>query len=320
MYSSCRLCPHSCAVDRRSHADGGAGELGVCGETSRLRLAVAGLHFGEEPPLTGKGGSGTIFVSGCAMRCPFCQNFQLSRCGMGREVGKHEFVLICEMLRDAGAENINLVTPSHMAPTLIEYLSAAKDAGIMLPVAWNSSGFESTEVIAMAADLVDFWLPDLKTISSELSQRRYGVRSYAKAAKAAVLAMVNSAPMKLDDSGDWIGVTIVRHLVLPGELDSTRELLEWFADTLSGRAALSLMTQYTPVYIPGESRGIPDRPLSETEYAQVLSWLEELNIEDGFVQELVTGSDWLPDFRKPNPFGSDLSRILWNWDPGVCRT
>ena len=292
------------------------GQRGLCGETGELRLAKAGLHFGEEPPLTGGGGSGTIFLSGCSMSCPFCQNYQISRSlqndgGIGRVVSSDEFIEICAALRDEGAENINLVTPSHMAPTLVSYLKKVRKAGILLPLAWNSSGFESSKTVEMAAEVVDIWLPDLKTLDDDAARRIYGIKKYPEAAAAAILQMADFGTVDMNKNGLMGRGLMVRHLILPGELDSTRGVLLWFAENLKGRAWLSLMSQYTPVHIPGEKRNIPERQLNESEYEMVLGWLEEFGIDDGFVQDLVPGEAWLPDFRKPNPFSSDLSRIIW---------
>lgn len=309
-YSNCLLCSRRCGVNRRS------GETGICGETDQLRLATAGLHFGEEPPLTGKGGSGTIFLSGCSMKCPICQNHQISRGGFGRVVSSDEFSEICMRLQNSGAENLNLVTPSHMAPTLAAYLTEVRGEGIVLPVAWNSSGYESMESIHMVKDLVDIWLPDLKTLSDDVALRIYGVGGYAESASSALLAMADFGGLELEDEGRMRRGLMVRHLVLPGEMDSTREVLSWFAQNLKGRALFSLMTQYTPVFIPGESRSIPNRQLNEEEAEEILEMLGDFDIDDGFVQELVPGNDWLPDFRESNPFSSELSRILWRWDRG----
>ena len=304
-YRSCRLCRRDCGTNRL------AGGQGVCGETSRLRLAVAGLHFGEEPPLVGGGGSGTLFVSGCAMKCPFCQNHQISRGGMGSEVDGGEFRDICFRLADAGAVNINLVTPSHHAPVLTRYLRDARREGLDLPVAWNSSGYESVEALSLASEAVDIWLPDLKTLDDDVARNVYGCPGYPASALEALQFMAGCGGSETNEAGVMTRGLMVRHLVLPDHLESTRHVLEWFASEMSGRARLSLMTQYTPVCVPGENRPIPGRQLDEIEYEIVLGWLDELGIEDGFVQELVPGSEWLPDFRRPNPFSSHLSRILW---------
>ena len=294
------------------------GERGACGETAALRLAVAGLHFGEEPPLTGTGGSGTVFLSGCAMGCPFCQNHRISRGGMGRAVDHGEFVAICEALRNAGAENLNLVTPSHMAPTLAGYLAAVRDGGLDLPVAWNSSGYESHEAVALVSPVVDIWLSDLKTLDAATARDIYGTPDYPEAARAALETMAAAGSPVTGAGGRLVRGLMVRHLVIPGLLESTKGVLEWFAENLAGRAWLSLMTQYTPVRVPGEQRRVPERQLNETEYNRLLAWLEDFGIDDGFVQDLVPGDEWLPDFDRRNPFGSELSRVVWRWDTGFA--
>jgi putative pyruvate formate lyase activating enzyme len=198
----------------------------------------------------------------------------------------------------------------------VSYLTEAMKAEIALPVAWNSSGYETLETIQLVKDTVDIWLPDLKTLDEEVALRVYGVRNYPAAAGPALLAMAETAIPDFVENGRMIRGLMVRHLVLPGELESTKGVLMWFAEHLAGRAWLSLMTQYTPVRIPGDNRGIPGRQLTEEEYEKTLSWLDDFGIDDGFVQDLVPGDDWLPDFRRQNPFSSDLSRILWRWDRG----
>ena len=300
LYTSCKLCPRNCGVNRL------AGEKGFCGETAALRIGAAVIHRGEEPPLVGTGGSGTIFISGCNLGCAFCQNYQISQgegCGqsLGREVSAEEFAGICTMLRDKGAENINIVTGSHAIPKIVEGLIAAKKAGVKLPVLWNSSGYEKIEALELLKDYVDIYLPDMKTLDSEIAAKYFNAPDYPQTAAAAILKMTETkgAPEKV----------IIRHLILPGCLESTRSVLRWFADNAKDRAMLSLMTQYTP--IPNIKRPMPNRYLKEEEYETVLGWLEEFKIEDGFCQELVTGNDWLPDFRRQNPFSSELSVPVW---------
>jgi putative pyruvate formate lyase activating enzyme len=269
-----------------------------------LRLAFAGLHRGEEPPLSGEGGSGTIFVSGCNLGCGLCQNWQISgRTGplLGRAVSSSEFAAICLELQDKGAENINMVTGSHAVPAIVRGLNEAKNAGLRIPVLWNSSGYESPETLELLDGIVDTYLPDLKTLDGDLAKQLFNAPDYPQAASRAILWMMQH------------GSVIIRHLILPGFLESTRSVLRWFADNANGAAQLSLMTQYTPITENGGPGSSPGRFLTSREYETVIGWLEEFGIEDGFCQELVTGSDWLPDFSRRNPFSSDLSVAVWHF-------
>ena len=323
-YKSCKLCPRKCGVNRL------AGETGFCGETAVLRIGAAVIHRGEEPPLVGTGGSGTIFVSGCNLGCVFCQNYQISHdsrrlqrrltekfpvqvkyagnAAAGKSIGKpvsaNVFAEICTALHDKGAENINIVTGSHAVPELVQGIITAKNAGMRLPVLWNSSAYESTETLEMLKDYIDIYLPDLKTLDSEIANKFFSAPGYPQTAASAILKMTEMT------HGDANKKTIVRHLILPGYLESTRLVLRWFAENVKDRAQLSLMTQYTP--IPGIGETAPNRYLRKDEYETVLEWLEEYGIEDGFCQELVTGSDWLPDFSRVNPFPSKLSAPVWS--------
>jgi len=309
LYKSCKLCPRNCGVDRL------AGEAGFCGETAVLRIGAALLHFGEEPPLVGTSGSGTIFISGCNLGCAFCQNYQISqgesgegarRTALGKAVCAEDFASICAALRDKGAININIVTGSHAIPAIIEGITAARRAGVRLPVLWNSSAYESPEALELLRDHVEIYLPDLKTLDSGIAAKFFNAPDYPHTAAAAIMKMVDMAQAREK--------VIVRHLILPGYLESTRSVLRWFAQNVKDRAMLSLMTQYTPAGGKTAMLGdIPKRFLSREEYDAVMGYLEEFKIEDGFCQELVTGSDWLPDFMRPNPFSSELSVPVWHF-------
>lgn len=314
-YESCRLCPRDCGINRNS------GHTGFCGETSELRLSWAGLHFGEEPPITGKGGSGAIFVTGCNLGCKFCQNFQISHDGMGRAVDRAEFVSICLDLEAAGAENVNVVTGSHAIPAIAGGLRDARSAGLSIPILWNSSAYESVEALSLLEGLVDVWLPDLKTLNPELSASAFRAADYPQAAKRAIRWMTGASPkVRLSDSGTGqkiLSGVIVRHLALPGRLSDTEAALRWYADHVADRALLSLMTQYTPVAASPYSRDLGEfenRLINRDEYGRLTGLLEELGIDSGFYQELVEDTEWLPDFARAQPFSSALAKPVWWWN------
>jgi putative pyruvate formate lyase activating enzyme len=290
-------------------------------------------------------------VTGCNLGCGFCQNYQISHDGMGRAVGTAEFARIALTLQAEGAENINIVTGSHAVPAIAAGLDAAKTQGLHIPVLWNSSAYESRAALELLRDRVDVYLPDLKTLDPQVGQLFFRAPDYPEHAAAAILRMISyrgelqwkepAAPgIRSTSAAHSNSVlargTIIRHLIIPGYLESTREVIKWFRRHAQGKALLSLMTQYVPLgragdekvipaahaapqYTPsgaGQGAGkadIPQRYLIREEYDQVMDWLTEYEIEDGFYQEPVTGREWLPDFTRPNPFSSRLSRPVWHW-------
>lgn len=233
---------------------------------------------------------------------------------MGRVVDRAEFTAICLALQERGAENINLVTGSHCAPALAAFLRSARNKGLVLPLLWNSSAYESLDAPAHLEDLVDVWLPDLKTLDSALAGHFFRAPDYPEAATRAILRMLDLRGALRWNGPVLVSGVIVRHLVLPGYPESTRAVLQWFANHCRGRALLSLMTQYTPV---GEGRDMPCRYVNQDEYDQLLQWLTDLEIDDGFCQELVPDDSWLPDFERINPFSSALSVPIWHWKAGL---
>lgn len=319
MSGQCSLCPRKCAVNRND------GQHGFCGESSVVRIASAGLHFGEEPPVTGTGGSGTIFLTGCTLRCAFCQNYQISQQGMGKDISYDEFVEICLRLQQMGAHNINLVTGSHFAPELAQYIRFAKEAGLTIPVAWNSSAYESVEALELLKDEVDIWLPDLKTLNPIMSESLFAAPDYPQTAKKAIRWMVQHYPIEKDGGILKKGV-IIRHLFMPGRMDDTILALDWLKAHADGKALISLMSQYTPVPFTGSSaelarrkkalEAFQNRLVSEEEDTQLRELIDSYEFECLFYQDLSDDTSWLPDFTRPQPFSNSLSNTIWHWEKG----
>ena len=319
MYTHCTACPRNCGVDRTK-------TVGFCKEPAELRIAFAGLHFGEEPLVTVKGGSGTIFFTGCTLRCAFCQNYQISQNGLGRAVDSAEFTQICKKLQEAGAENINLVTGSHHIPVIAQYLRDARAAGITIPFCWNSSAYESVEMLELLKGLVTIWLPDLKTLDSQLSNQLFKAPDYPQVASAAIKWMIENNPMEIvevdDDHEKMLSGVIVRHLFMPGRFAETADVLQWLKEHADGKACLSLMNQYTPVpFAEDEAKlaarkqslsAIENRLVTPQEDEDIQDLIEAYNFDYLFYQELSDDTSWLPDFTRPQPFSNALAKPLWH--------
>jgi putative pyruvate formate lyase activating enzyme len=317
LYNNCVLCPRSCQVNRLE------GQRGYCGETAGIRVAWAGLHRGEEPSLIGGNGSGTVFFTGCTLKCDSCQNCQLSAQGLGTEVSIGRLQEMMLRVQEQGAANINLVTATHFAPSVVESVSGARTRGLSIPVVWNSSGYEHVSTLELLEQSVDVYLPDCKTLDSDLSRALMGAADYPVVVQPALRKMVRDKSLTVEKGQLRQGV-LVRHLVLPGLLWQTRQVLEWFALHLKNRALLSLMFQYTPVgpQSGGQKRwsgqGL-QRTVNRDEYEQVLSWLEDLGVEEGYVQNPATGDSWLPDFTRLNPFPPGQAQPVWHYRSGFIE-
>lgn len=340
LYSSCNQCSRKCGANRLQ------GKCGVCGETDEVRVAVACLHFGEEPLITVHGGSGTIFITGCTLKCAFCQNYQISQDGMGRAVSSDEFTEICLRLQELGAENINIVTGSHGIPRLAEYIPAAQKAGCTIPFCWNSSAYESVEMLELLKPYVKIWLPDLKTLDSKLSASLFSASDYPRTAEKAISWMLENFPMNVtevpakndytDSNGEkWkkgeikekmLQGVIVRHLFMPGKFMETADVLEWLKENADGKACLSLMNQYTPVPFAEDADrlerrkkalgAIENRLVSSQEDSDLQDLIEAYDFDWLFYQELTDDTSWLPDFTRLQPFSNKLAKPVWHWSKG----
>ena len=285
MYRNCVLCPRRCGVDRT------AGQSGYCRMPAGLRVARAAPHLWEEPVISGTAGSGAVFFSGCTMGCVFCQNETISHKGFGKDLTTARLREIFEDLIDQGCQNINLVTPTQFLPSILPALFPK----LPVPVVYNCGGYESVETLKRLEGLVDIYLPDMKYADPVLSARYSFAPDYPEVAHKASCEMVRQTGPAVIENGIMKKGVIVRHLQLPGHLDNTLGVLDWFVDTFpKGQVLLSLMCQYVPM---GSAKTMSpmDRSLTEVEVDAALSYAELLGIEQGFSQELIAATeDYVP--------------------------
>ena len=283
-YEHCTLCPRQCGVDRA------AGQLGYCGCPGEALVAKTMIHKWEEPALAGDGGSGAIFFGGCTLGCSYCQNRAISGGPEGKTVDASRLRQIMEYLIAQGAENIDLVTPTHYLPTILPAL----EEKLPVPVVYNCGGYEQAETIEALRGKVDVYLPDMKYADGRLALQLSGAADYFPVAARAIKAMAEQVgPVQWNGDKVVRGV-IIRHLILPGQVENSLKVLDWIADAFApGQVLVSLMRQYTPM------PGLPapfDRPITEEEYQAVLSWMY-LNDLEGFTQEATAADDaYIPDF------------------------
>ena len=288
--TECRLCPRQCGVDRSK-------QTGYCGVSDRVKLARAALHFWEEPCISGERGSGTVFFSGCALKCVFCQNYQLSAGHFGKEVSIQRLAEIFLELQQQGAHNINLVTGGHYVPQIVQALELVRK-DLKIPVVYNSSGYETVKTLRQLKGYVDIYLPDLKYYSPERSARYSNARDYFAVASQAVQEMFSQVgPVQFDEQGMLQKGVVVRHMVMPNGVEDTMDILTWIAEHLPlDDILVSVMSQYTPFYKSADYPEI-NRRLTQEEYDRVLDWMECMGIEQGFVQELSSAKEeYTPDF------------------------
>ena len=274
-YTHCTLCPRRCGVDRTR------GQLGFCKMPGQIHAARAGVHYWEEPVISGSFGSGAVFFSGCTLKCAFCQNYNISQENFGKPMTSAELRAAFERLIDEGVQNINLVTPTHFLPDILPAL----EPKLPVPVVYNCGGYESVETLRQLEGKIDVYLPDFKYSDNALAKKLSSAPDYFETASAAILEMYRQVGKPVIEGDEMKRGVLVRHLVLPGCVDNSLGVLDWVAEHFrSGDILFSLMSQYVPM---GRAAEMPpfDRRITELEYDSVLSYMMLLGIEDGYTQD-----------------------------------
>lgn len=292
----CTFCPRNC------HADRLHGQIGYCKQTAQITAARASLHMWEEPCISGQTGSGTVFFSGCNMGCVFCQNHTISKGNIGKSISTQRLAEIFLELQEQKACNINLVTPTHFVPQIIDAIQSAKKQGLTLPIVYNTSSYEKIETLKMLDGLIDIYLPDLKYYSSILSAKYSHAGNYFEYAAPAINEMLRqtgrpifteqSHSSQLTPDDDYSGPlmkkgVIVRHLILPGCLSDSKAILRYLYDTYKDDIYVSIMNQYTPINQFTDTSAYPElnRTLTDEEYNEIIDYAISLGIENGFIQD-----------------------------------
>lgn len=291
MLEKCNLCPHNCNVDRTNR------QIGRCKSTDKIKFALASLHHFEEPCISGKDGSGTIFFSNCNLNCVYCQNYKISQQGSGKEISIEELAEIFIMQQNMHAHNINLVTPTMYVPQIIEAIKLAKKYGLNLPIIYNTNSYENIETIQMLKGYVDVYLPDFKYYDNALSKKYSKVDNYFEIATNAILEMYYQVGLPTFDKNGMIksGI-IIRHLILPNNLENTKNILIWIKENLPRKVYVSIMAQYFPTY---KAKNFPEiaEKLNKKEYKEIANFLNTLNLENGYFQELADEEEqYVPKF------------------------
>ena len=289
LFSKCVLCPRKCNVNRND------GELGYCKASNKMKIGGYHLHMWEEPIITGEKGSGTIFFSYCNLGCVYCQNYDISFNNVGDEITIERFKDICLELQSMGAENINLVTPTHYIPLIRDGLILAKKEGLRIPIVYNTSSYENVESLKLLDGLIDIYLPDFKYYDNDLG-RYSNVSDYFEVASLAIEEMYcQVGSPKYEDDILKRGM-IIRHLVLPGHIDDSKKVIKYLYDTYGDNIVLSIMNQYTPVKKLRYSE--LNNRVSDREYDDLIDYASDLGIENCFVQDSSSQSEsFIPEFK-----------------------
>ena len=279
MLEKCTICPHKCGINRTKY-------IGRCKSTDKIKIALYSIHNFEEPCISGENGSGTIFFSNCNMNCVFCQNYEISQLGRGKEITIEELANVMIKQQERNVQNINLVTPTSYALHIVEAIKIARKKGLKVPIVYNTNGYESVETLKLLEGYVDIYLPDLKYYYDDLAKKYSKVDNYFQIATKAIQEMYRQvgAPV-LDENGVMKKGLMIRHLILPNEVQNSKKVLKWIKENIDSNVYVSIMAQYFPTY---KAKEIPEiaRKITKEEYEKVENYLYELDLENGYIQEL----------------------------------
>lgn len=289
--NKCTICPWECKINRNDK------KIGKCRGTNNAKIALVSLHFFEEPCITGKNGSGTVFFSNCNLKCKFCQNYEISQYGKGKEITIEELADIFIEQQKRGAENINLVTPTSYAYQIIEAIKIAKKNGLKLPIIYNTNAYENVETIKALEGYIDIYLPDFKYMDKKIAKQYSGVEDYPEVAKKAIVEMQKQVGnAQIDNTGIIRKGLIIRHLILPNNTENSKQVLKWINDNLPKETYVSIMAQYFPTYLAKKDKTL-NRKISKREYKKVEDYLYSLDIENGYIQDLGDNEEcYVPEF------------------------
>ena len=276
----CEICPHNCKVNRAQW------QIGRCRCNDKIKIALVSTHEYEEPCISGKNGSGTVFFSNCNLNCIYCQNYEISQLGKGREITIEELADIFLKQQAKGVNNINLVTPTMYAYHIIEAIKIARKNGLNLPIIYNTNGYEKEETIKMLDGYIDIYLPDLKYFYNDIAKKYSKIENYFEIATKAIQEMYKQVgPPKLDENGIIKKGLIIRHLVLPNNIENSKQVLKWIKENIDNKVYVSIMAQYFPTYKAKTSNTL-NRKLNFEEWQEIQNYIEELGFENGYIQEL----------------------------------
>lgn len=275
----CTICPHNCKINRTKNP-------GRCKSTDKIKIALYSIHNFEEPCISGEKGSGTIFFSNCNMNCVFCQNYEISQLGRGKEITIEELANVMIKQQERNVQNINLVTPTSYALNIVEAIKIARKKGLEIPIVYNTNGYESVETLKLLEGYVDIYLPDLKYYYDDLAKKYSKVDNYFEIATKAIQEMYRQVGTPvLDENGVMKKGLMIRHLILPNEVQNSKKVLKWIKENIDSNVYVSIMAQYFPTY---KAKEIPEiaRKITKEEYEKVENYLYELDLENGYIQEL----------------------------------